>query len=86
MKGKLVKLTDNKFKGKHPNGINEGHIAEGIFTEFPKVGESFMLFYEKLRAYRYFHTSTVTKIVNESDKEILFKTLNSTYNLEFTKK
>jgi len=85
MKGKIIKLTDNKFKGKHPNEINEGHTFIGSFESLPEIGTSFTIIHEKFAAYRYFKTSTITKIISQTDNEILFNTLNSTYSLEIIK-
>lgn len=73
-KGKLVKLTkisDHIFGNKHPNNINTGYIKIGIEMYPPKVGISYYL--------TNFHTSVVTKIINETT----FITLNSTYKIEY---
>lgn len=67
---KITKISDDKFEGKHPNGINEGWVSEGQEEREPTVGERYhgggLL------------TSTVTEIVDENT----FKTLNSTYKIE----
>lgn len=68
---RLIKLSDDAFGGKHPNGVNEGHCASGI-TEGPVVGE---------RCYvGSFSTSIVTKIINEDT----FKSTYSTYRIIYT--
>ena len=71
---KLTKLSDDKFKGNHPNGIDAGRTEEGMIVMEPIVG--FPCWVGTLR------TSTVTEIVAENDTSIQFKTLNSTYLLE----
>lgn len=73
----LTKLTDDKFEGLHPNYIFEGYEELGIMHKGPTVGESFVL-----HTGGFFATSGVTDIIEESDTEIIFKTLNSTYKLE----
>lgn len=73
-KVKITKLTDDKFENNHPNNINEGFIKKGNLITPPVVGYSCMV--------DSFYTSTVQEIVSKTDKEIIFKTLNSTYKLE----
>lgn len=77
MKVRVTKITDDKFKGKHPNGINEGYITEGDEISQPRVGEPYSIFnvngYDALE----FKTSTVTQV-----SKTMFKTLNSTYKRE----
>ena len=69
---KLTKLSDDKFKGNHPNNIFKGYIKEGsIYPSEPKVGESFYC--------GSLGTSTVTEPLNSDG---VFKTKNSTYKLE----
>ncbi len=66
-----MKLTDDKFDGKHPNGINAGFT---ITTDsYPPIitGESCL--FGKLR------TTPVTNIVHDTNESCLFKTENSTY-------
>lgn len=72
-KVKIIKLTDNKFEGNHPNNINEGYLREGYLITPPLVGYSCMV--------DNFYTSTVQEIVSKLDNEVIFKTLNSTYKL-----
>lgn len=74
-KGKLVKLSDDKFEGKHPNGIVEGYERNGYFSELPKVNYSFYIGGLK--------TSEITDIIESTDNSVKFKTLNSTYLLTF---
>lgn len=72
--GRLTKLSDDKYEGKHPNGVYEGHTSKGFIVVEPEV-ESFC-WCGSLR------TSMITEILEESEKLIVFKTLNSTYKLE----
>jgi len=74
--GTLTKLQDN-FEGGHPNFIREGYEKKGIYDTLPKVGEPFWI--HDMR------TSTVTEICTHTSSEIIFKTSNSTYKLEFDK-
>lgn len=76
----LIKLSDDAFEGKHPNDIYAGNTYTGTTSEEVKIDQSVFINQnnEKL-----FYTSTVKKIVNETDNEIVFKTLNSTYKLSF---
>lgn len=76
--GTLVKLSDDKFEGKHPNGIVEGSEVTGVVYDLPKVG-SFCAVGKR-------YTSTVIEIIKEDEEEVIFKTLNSTYQLKFKNK
>ena len=67
---RITKLSDDKFNGVHPNGINEGFTSEGVESYPPEVGQNY--YGGGLR------TSVVTKIIDENT----FKTLNSTYKIE----
>lgn len=69
-KARLTKISDNRFGGNHPNGINEGYTKEGIMWNDPIVGQSFYL--------GNLATSVVTEIIDENT----FKTQNSTYKIE----
>ena len=73
-KVRLVKLTDDKYNGKHPNGIYEGQEKVGYAQYELTVG---MRFYID-SGYKWFLTSRVTEIVDERT----FKTDNSTYSIE----
>lgn len=72
--GKLTKVSDEKFGGDHPNGVNPGYTKEGIILQHPKVGNRAMV--------GSVMTSRVTEIVSEDNTEVMFKTENSTYKLE----
>ena len=80
-KGDLIKLTkinDDKFKGHHPNQINEGFSIIGTITNNVSVGDALFLVTPEDKRYHYFHTSVITEIIDESK----FKTFNSTYEVE----
>lgn len=69
---KLTKLSDEVFNGSHPNNINPGFQMEGYELIPPTIGESYWVSNN-------WRTSTVTKIMDNGK----FKTLNSTYKLEY---
>ncbi len=71
---KLIKLSDDHFNGNHPNGINEGFTTAGLLVYLPKVGERFYL------AGTNFSTSIV---IEELNKDNIFKTTYSTYKIEY---
>lgn len=77
---KINTLEDAEYpqKEKYPDGTQR----KGLMWEFskPKVGEAFLVLVSKMSPI--FHTSIVQEIINETDKEIKFKTLNSTYLLK----
>lgn len=73
---RITKLDDLVFEGNHPNGINKGFTNEGFELNSPVIGE----------AYHFssgFHTSTIVNIIFVNEKEIVLKTLNSMYRLEY---
>jgi hypothetical protein len=66
----LKKISDLKYEGNHPNGVNEGFTVRGILLMIdPCIYIDHIL--------NYFHTSKVKKI--EGDK---IYTLNSIYTIE----
>lgn len=70
---KLIKLVDN-FQGKHPNGIDEGYTKYARQEILPPtLGNPF--YFGRLK------TSPVTEVVSNTDKELIFKTCNSTYKV-----
>ena len=73
-KVRLVKLTDDRYNGKHPNGIYKGQEKVGYAQHELTVGIRFYI----ASGYRWFLTSRVTEIVDERT----FKTDNSTYSIE----
>ncbi len=68
---KITKISDDRFDGLHPNGINTGHVSSGKLLESITVGLGTFIG-------RSFYTSNVTKIIDKNH----FKTLNSTYKIE----
>lgn len=75
--GRLTKLSDDKFDGEHPNGVSAGNEYTGFIIQPPLVGQSCILVG--------FYTSTVTEILDVSENNVTFKTLNSTYLFEMIK-
>lgn len=71
---RLKKIEDSKFEGKHPTGINEGYIGEGICQNNLIVGECAYLIFES----RYFRTSTITEIIDHN----CVRTQNSIYEIQ----
>lgn len=74
IKIRVTKVTDEVFKGEHPNKINEGYTVEGEISELPLVGFSLYVSHGT----RLFATSQITEIIDGNT----FKTLNSTYKWE----
>ena len=77
-KYRLTKVSDDKFKGNHPNMIFAGLIWEGGITKKPEVGERFHFGSKEDHPRDHLYTSTVTEIVSDT----IFKTNNSTYKLK----
>lgn len=82
IKGKfivLLKTADNKFKGRHPNGVTVGHVLEGYALEEIKIGEQLYLYpYDKPKMDNYPQAWT-SKIL--SFKDNIITTENSTYEV-----
>jgi hypothetical protein len=70
----LIKLSDDKFKGAHPNGIGEGFTFKGTIFNEPIVGERFGITAS-------FNSFLITSEVIELLEDNKFKTKNSTYQL-----
>jgi hypothetical protein len=70
-KVKLTKVSDDKFFGNHPNRINEGFTITGVMFQSPIVGQSCVV--------NSIMTSVVTEVIDENN----FKTMNSTYKIEY---
>jgi len=70
-KVRLTKLSDDKFNGFHPNNIQSGYIKEGLLFNKPLIGQSCIV--------GSFYTSEITEIIDDNT----FKTLNSTYKIEY---
>lgn len=79
---KLTKVSDDKFKGHHPNEINEGFSIIGKLVDNVTVGKVLLMLTPNDKRYRYFHTSIITEITGADE----FKTLNSTYKVEVLEK
>ena len=75
-----VKLSDDNFKGLHPNGIFEGYTTMGEIKQKPEVGKSFEI--GRPFSPDYLMTSKVTEVISDTNEEIKFKTINSTYLLK----
>lgn len=71
-KVRITKISDDSFSGKHPNGINEGYVKEGLEIEPPTIGMRYWL--------GNFSTSPIIKIMKGK-----FKTVYSTYKYEILK-
>ena len=76
---KLTKLSDTRFSGSHPNGVNEGRVEEGIIHL--ELSNKHQCFFLLDGPDRYFHTSMVVKI-EEHEGYDLATTLNSVYKVE----
>lgn len=71
----IIKLKDDKFFGKHPNGIDEGFTIEAdVQVVEPIVGMRYH--FGRLT------TSIVTKVIEFNKTKCVFKTKNSTYKIE----
>ena len=77
---KLNTLEDAEYpqREKYPDGTER----TGLMWDFtkPKVGVIFRVMSSKM--WSSFHTSEVKEIMSETPEKIVFKTLNSTYELE----
>jgi hypothetical protein len=69
----LIKISDDVFEGRHPNGINEGFKKIGGYITGPIVGEKYK--------FNNLTTSTVTEVTEQDDNSVNFKTRNSTYKI-----
>ena len=76
---KLTKLSDTRFSGEHPNGVNEGRVEEGVIHL--ELSNKHQCFFLLDGPDRYFHTSQVTKIEEHEGYDLL-TTLNSVYKVE----
>jgi hypothetical protein len=68
---RITKVTDDKFSGMHPNKINVGYEKEGLMFQAPTVGQSCCV------------GSLTTSVVIEVIDDNTFKTMNSTYRIEY---
>ena len=70
----LIKISDDKFNGNHPNGIIEGYTRIGKLINDVVIGDQVLV----INNTHYLCTSEVTEIIDD----ITFKTENSTYKIE----
>ena len=78
---RLTKIKDTKFDGKHPGGINEGYVKEGVINvEKSNEHQCFLIIKEA----RFFNTSQVLEL-DEQEGYDLAHTLNSIYKVEIVK-
>ena len=73
----LVKLKDIKFEGDHPNGVNEGYIADGM-VDIERSKMCNALFVDNID--RWFHTSAIVDF-EEKEGYDLITTQNSIYKV-----
>ena len=76
-----IKLT--KIESSHNNVRTKETIGEAPIL--PEIGKSFILFGDSLEfegGIRTIHTSTIEEIEKITEKELIIKTLNSTYKIE----
>ena len=77
-KVRLTKIKDSKFDNKHPNGINEGYVKEGVINiEKSNEHQCFLI----IKGARFFNTSQVLEL-DEQEGYDLAHTLNSIYKVE----
>ena len=77
-KVKLVKLRE--YEGAlYPNNIKTGHEVIGYIENYPKVGESFEVYYDGTKV---FSTSLVQEIIDDNT----FRTYNSIYQFTILQK
>ena len=76
---RITKITDDAFEGEHPNGINVGYVRVGYEINPPTLNERYAVGAEKIDRFA-FSTSPITQLPDENG---VFKTLNSTYKLEY---
>lgn len=86
-KVKLTKLAE-ALNPTVPNNIPSGDTRIGIIKEDPTVGKGlFMEFViekngKSVKPGRFFYTSNIQEILEETDTTVIFKTFNSIYQLE----
>lgn len=78
-KGKLTKITELD-DNTSPNNEPVGEVTEGEFLYLPEEDKPFVIVRNLTSSLR---TSKIRKIISESAEEIVFKTLNSIYKLEY---
>ena len=75
---RLSKITDTRFNGKHPNGIDVGYTKEGVINLEKSNEHQCFLFIEKDK---FFNTSQVL-VLEEKEGYDLAYTVNSVYKVE----
>lgn len=80
MKGKfliLEKISDDKFKGNHPNGINVGNTeVRGINCDGIEIEKPLVLYSDVGSVFSY-----TSKVISFDEKNNILKTENSTYKI-----
>jgi len=61
--------------------IEVGRKVKGLLTSEPTEGGKCIVYHDA----KCFITSKITKIVSQTDSEVVFETLNSIYKLEYVK-
>lgn len=80
---KVTKLTDTRFNGEHPNGINEGYSETGTLPFTPEPGDSLYVVPMKLdEAHQGGLRTSVIENIEELTDHLLITTLNSVYKVE----
>jgi hypothetical protein len=77
----LIKLTDDRFNGNHPNRINAGFTFVGYTYNLPSVSSSFIMSEMPLKMDGYANAFATSRVI-EIGSDGVFKTLNSTYKYE----
>lgn len=82
---KLTKISDDKFEGNHPNGINTGFTITGIEVSPPTIGARFGVHHHKeyLGEEALLPAILTSTVLSTLDSNNEFKTLYSTYKLEY---
>lgn len=77
MRLKITKISDLKFNGNHPNGINKGYTKVSNAENLPVIGERFIMTGNRVEDF------LATSIVESIDlEEKTFMTTNSKYKYE----
>lgn len=81
---KLEKLgsVENPYIEPSAQHVKPQEVRELVTQNLPQEGQEFYAAYEN--KFRLFKTSTVKKIIENSNEKIIFETWNSRYQLEIT--
>lgn len=74
---RITKISDNAFEGNHPNGINEGYELT-----IPSINVGYCII-DSLKMDHFGSGFTTSPITCLPDENGIFKTLYSTYKLEY---